>query len=42
VLGIVIEGVAACDALDDEPGCFIQPRGDLRLPIAEDPAVGVS
>ena len=40
VLGIVIEGVAAGDALDHEPGSFVQRRGDLRLPLTEDPAVG--
>src|SRR5262249_1257984 len=41
VLGIVIKSVAAGDALDDQSGRFVQSRGDLRLPIAEDPAVGL-
>ena len=40
MLGIVIEGVAAGDALDHQPGSFVQCRSYLRLPLTVDPAVG--
>src|SRR5437899_11326728 len=41
VLAIVIERVAAADALDDEPGGVAQAFGNVRLMVAIDPAVGV-
>jgi hypothetical protein len=41
VLGVVIEGVAAGDALDNQSGRFVQPCGDLRFLLAKDPAVGL-
>ena len=41
VLAIVIERIAAGDALDDELGGFVQAGGNVRLSIAIDPAIGL-
>src|SRR5208282_4788187 len=41
VLAIVIERIAAGDALDDEPGGFVQTGANVRLLVAIDPAVGL-
>src|ERR1700758_2074579 len=41
VLAIVIERIAARNALDDEPGGFVQAGGKVRLLVAIDSAVGL-
>jgi hypothetical protein len=41
VLAVVVERIAAGDALDDEPGGFVQAGGNVRLSVAIDPAVGL-
>ena len=41
VLAIVIESIAAGDALDDKPGGFVQDVGNSRLLLTIDPAVGL-
>ena len=41
VFAIVIERIAAGDALDDEPGGFVEAGGNLRLLVAIDSAVGL-
>ena len=41
VLAVVIKRIAAGDALDDQPGRFVQGVGDTRLLIAIDPAIGL-
>src|SRR6266478_756131 len=41
VFAIVVERVAAGDALDDEPGGLVQASGNVRLPVAIDSAVGL-
>ena len=37
----MIERVAVGDALDDEPGGFVEASGNLRLLIAIDPTIGL-
>ena len=41
VFAIVIERIAVGDALDDEPGGFVEASGNLRLLIAIDSTVGL-
>ena len=41
VLAIVIERIAAGDALDDEPGGFVQGVGNVRLSLTINSAVGL-
>src|SRR6516162_10814085 len=41
VFAIVIERVAAGDALDDKPGRLVQAVGNVRLSAAIDSAVGL-
>jgi hypothetical protein len=40
VLAVAVERIAARDALDKEPGGFVQTGGKMRFFIAIDPAVG--
>ena len=41
VLAVMVERVAAGDALDDEPGGLFETGGEVRLPVAKDSAVGL-
>jgi len=41
MFAIVIERIAAGDALDDEPGGLVEARGYVRLLVAIDAAVGL-
>src|SRR5262245_15833572 len=41
VLAIVVESIAAGDALDDKPGGFVQDVGNARTLLPIDPAVGL-
>jgi hypothetical protein len=41
VFAIVIERIAAGNALDDEPGGLVQAGGNVRLLVAIDTAVGL-
>jgi hypothetical protein len=39
MLGVVVEGIAAGDPLDDEAGRLVQGGGEMRLPAAIGPGI---